>query len=41
MTLAEWNQIYARKAYKNSGSYREAARRLEVDQRTLKKWVQS
>jgi transcriptional regulator with AAA-type ATPase domain len=39
LTLAEWNQLYAKQAYQNTGSYREAARRLDVDQRTLKKWV--
>ncbi len=39
MTLNEWSQLYAKKAYENTGSYREAARRLEIDQRTLKKWV--
>ncbi|WP_269525889.1 sigma-54-dependent transcriptional regulator [Coraliomargarita parva] len=37
LTLQEWNQLYAKKAYENTGSYREAARRLNVDQRTLKK----
>lgn len=39
MTLAQWTQVYAQKAYENSGSYREAARLLDIDQRTLKKWV--
>jgi len=39
VTLSEWNQIYARKAYENTGSYREAARRLDADQRTIKKLV--
>ena len=39
LTLAEWNQLYAVKAYENFGSFREAARRLQVDQRTLKKWA--
>jgi transcriptional regulator of acetoin/glycerol metabolism len=38
-TLAEWNRIYVQQAFKNAGSYREAARRLGVDQRTIKKWV--
>ena len=28
-----------RKAYENAGSYREAARRLDADQRTIKKLV--
>jgi hypothetical protein len=37
--LSEWNRIYARKAYDNAGSYREAARRLNADQRTVKKLV--
>jgi len=41
MTLNDWSRLYAKKAYEKAGSYREAARRLEVDQRTLKKWVQS
>ena len=39
ISLTEWSEIYARKAYENAGSYREAARRLEVDQRTVKKLV--
>mgnify|MGYP001188736208 FL=1 len=39
VTLSEWSQIYARKAYGNAGSYREAARRLDADQRTVKKLV--
>jgi transcriptional regulator with PAS, ATPase and Fis domain len=39
VSLSGWSQIYARKAYENAGSYREAARLLGVDQRTLKKWV--
>ncbi|MDA8990362.1 sigma-54 factor interaction domain-containing protein [Opitutales bacterium] len=39
LSLSEWNQIYARKAYENAGSYREAARRLDADQRTVKKLV--
>ena len=39
VSLNGWSQIYARKAYENAGSYREAARLLGVDQRTLKKWV--
>jgi DNA-binding NtrC family response regulator len=38
-TLAEWNRIYVQQAFANAGSYREAARRLDVDQRTIKKWV--
>jgi transcriptional regulator with AAA-type ATPase domain len=38
-TLNKWSRLYTQKAYENAGSYREAARRLEVDQRTLKKWV--
>jgi DNA-binding NtrC family response regulator len=41
VTLSEWSKTYARKAFENAGSYREAARRLEVDQRTLKKLVVS
>ena len=41
VSLAQWSATYARKAYENAGSYREAARRLEVDQRTLKKLVGS
>ena len=41
VSLAQWSSTYARKAYQNAGSYREAARRLEVDQRTLKKLVGS
>ena len=40
VSLSEWNQIYARKAYESAGSYREAARRLNADQRTIKKLVQ-
>lgn len=39
VTLSQWNKIYARKAYQNTGSYREAARRLDADQRTIKKLV--
>ena len=39
VSLSEWNRIYARKAYDNAGSYREAARRLNADQRTVKKLV--
>ena len=39
VSLNGWSQIYAKKAYENAGSYREAARLLGVDQRTLKKWV--
>ena len=39
VSLNGWSQIYAKKAYENAGSYREAARLLAVDQRTLKKWV--
>ena len=39
VSLSEWNQLYARKAYENAGSYREAARRLDADQRTVKKLV--
>jgi transposase-like protein len=31
--------MYAKKAYENAGSYREAARCLDVDQRTLRRWV--
>lgn len=41
ISLAEWTAIYARKAFENAGSYREAARRLKIDQRTLKKLVLS
>lgn len=39
ISLAEWNRLYTQQAFKNAGSYREAARRLDVDQRTIKKWV--
>ena len=39
LSLNGWNQIYAKKAYENAGNYREAARLLGIDQRTLKKWV--
>ena len=39
LSLNGWSQIYAKKAYENAGSYREAARLLDIDQRTLKKWV--
>jgi DNA-binding NtrC family response regulator len=39
MTMAEWTQAYAAKAYANYGSYKKAAARLELDQRTLKKLV--
>jgi len=39
VSLEEWNRMYARKAFLNEGSYRAAARRLGVDQRTLKKWA--
>jgi len=41
VSLAQWSSTYARKAFENAGSYREAARRLEIDQRTLKKLVES
>lgn len=39
VSLAEWNRLYTQRAFQNAGSYREAARRLDVDQRTIKKWV--
>lgn len=39
MSLAQWNCLYARKAFENTGSYSKAARKLGIDQRTLKKWV--
>ena len=39
VSLSQWNQMYAKKAYENAGSYREAARCLDVDQRTLRRWV--
>lgn len=39
LDLLQWNQLYAKKAYENLGSYRKAAQQLGVDQRTLKKWV--
>jgi DNA-binding NtrC family response regulator len=39
LSLNGWSRIYAKKAYENAGSYREAARLLGVDQRTIKKWV--
>lgn len=39
LDLPQWNQLYAKKAYENIGSYRQAAQRLGIDQRTLKKWV--
>ena len=41
VSLAQWSATYARKAFENAGSYREAARRLKIDQRTLKKLVES
>ncbi len=41
VSLAQWSSTYARKAFENAGSYREAARRLKIDQRTLKKLVES
>ncbi|MDQ8195170.1 sigma 54-interacting transcriptional regulator [Coraliomargarita sp. SDUM461004] len=41
MTMAEWMQAYAKQAYQQLGSYKQAAERLEVDQRTIKKWVDS
>ena len=41
VSLAQWSSTYARKAFENAGSYREAARRLQIDQRTLKKLVES
>ena len=31
VSLNGWSQIYAKKAYENTGSYREAARLLGVD----------
>lgn len=39
VSLHQWSSLYAKQAYRNAGSYREAARRLDVDQRTLKKLV--
>lgn len=39
MTMDEWTRAYAVKAYQNLGSYKKAAAHLEVDQRTIKKWV--
>ena len=39
ISMAQWNCLYAQKAFENAGSYREAARKLKIDQRTLKKWV--
>ncbi|WPJ97470.1 sigma 54-interacting transcriptional regulator [Coraliomargarita algicola] len=41
MTMAEWMQAYAKQAYQQLGSYKKAAERLQVDQRTIKKWVDS
>lgn len=37
VSLSEWNQLYVKQALKNHGSYRAAARELDVDQRTVKK----
>ena len=37
ISLDAWSRLYARKAYKNAGSYRAAANRIQIDQRTLKK----
>ena len=39
ITMAQWIGLYANRAYENFGSYREAGKRIGVDQRTLKKWV--
>ncbi len=39
MTMAEWTRAYAKQAYQLFGNYKQAAERLEVDQRTIKKWV--
>ena len=39
LSLEAWTRLYAQQAFKNAGSYREAARRLKIDQRTIKKWV--
>ncbi|MDG1138796.1 MAG: sigma 54-interacting transcriptional regulator [Opitutales bacterium] len=39
LSMDQWISIYANQAYENFGSYREAAKRIGVDQRTLKKWV--
>jgi hypothetical protein len=37
--MDQWISLYAQKAYENTGSYREAGKRIGVDQRTLKKWT--
>ena len=39
ITMDQWISLYAQKAYENTGSYREAGKRIGVDQRTLKKWT--
>lgn len=36
-SLSEWDQLYAKQAVANTGSYRAAAQRLGIDQRTVKK----
>ena len=41
VSLAQWSLTYARRRLRMRGSYREAARRLKIDQRTLKKLVES
>ena len=39
ITMDQWISLYAQKVYKDVGSYREAGKRIGVDQRTLKKWA--
>ncbi|MDA8824041.1 sigma 54-interacting transcriptional regulator [Opitutales bacterium] len=39
ITMDQWISLYAQKAYEDVGSYREAGKRIGVDQRTLKKWA--
>ena len=41
ISMDQWISLYAQKAYENAGSYREAGKRIGVDQRTLKKWALS
>ena len=39
--LDAWTRLYVRRAVRNYGSYRAAARQLEVDQRTVKKLAEA